>query len=279
MSEYLLGTGDEEFERLRFQHEVWRDETEQLWQLAGFGPGQTILDLGSGPGLATVDLATVVGSSGRVVALDASEIYTQLLNKHIVDKGLDHIDVQVGNVYVSDYGTDIFDGVFTRWLLCYLADHDSVVRKVAAALRPGGKLVALDYSNYLAMNLEPKSERFQRIFRKVLQSFHDAGGDLYVGRKLPSVMERFGFVIDDIVPIVRTGRPGSPLWTWVTQFQKSYLPSLVERGYITQQELDEFSLEWQDRARDNRGFFVSPPMVGVVGTKKAEPHQARRSTP
>lgn len=38
------------------------------FRAAGFGPGQTILDVGSGPGHATADLAELVGPTGTIIA-------------------------------------------------------------------------------------------------------------------------------------------------------------------------------------------------------------------
>ena len=55
--EYVLGTNDEELMRLGFQHRVWGEQAFALWERAGFAPGQTIVDVGCGPGFATLDLA------------------------------------------------------------------------------------------------------------------------------------------------------------------------------------------------------------------------------
>ncbi len=266
--EYLLGTNDEELERLRFQHEVWRTETERLWSLANFREGQTLLDLAAGPGLATVDLAGIVGASGRVVALDASPKYTDLLRRHVADTGIANIEVRTGDVYECDYGSACFDGVFIRWLFCFLTDHESIVKKSATALKPGGTLVAFDYFNYLAVDLEPSGDRFRYVFKRIQQSFVDAGGDLYVGGKLPLLLKNNDFVVEEIVPVCRAARPGSDVWAWVTRFLQTYLPGLVDKGYISQRELEEFRNEWQERETDGVSFFFSPPMLGIVATRK-----------
>jgi ubiquinone/menaquinone biosynthesis C-methylase UbiE len=59
--DYLLGTHDEEVERLGLQHRVWRPRASDAWRRAGFTTGQTLLDVGCGPGWATLDLAEIVG--------------------------------------------------------------------------------------------------------------------------------------------------------------------------------------------------------------------------
>ena len=53
-NEYLLGCAPEELHRLGFQHRVWSHATHALWNRAGFGPGQRLVDLGCGPSAAGV---------------------------------------------------------------------------------------------------------------------------------------------------------------------------------------------------------------------------------
>ena len=68
--DYVLGTHDEEIERLGIQHSVWRPRAVAAWRRAGFKPGDTLIDVGSGPGYATLDLAELTGENGRVIAVD-----------------------------------------------------------------------------------------------------------------------------------------------------------------------------------------------------------------
>ncbi len=67
---YVIGTHDAEIDRLGVQHRVWRSSVLDLWRLGGITVGQTVIDIGSGPGHATLDLAEIVGNGGKVVALE-----------------------------------------------------------------------------------------------------------------------------------------------------------------------------------------------------------------
>ncbi len=60
---YVLGSHERERERLQRQHAIWRDDCLAAWQQAGWGTGQRLLDLGCGPGFASLDLAQRVGHS------------------------------------------------------------------------------------------------------------------------------------------------------------------------------------------------------------------------
>ena len=62
--DYVLGTQDEEIERLGLQHRVWRPRMLDAWRRAGIGVGHRIVDVGAGPGYATLDLAEIVGRGG-----------------------------------------------------------------------------------------------------------------------------------------------------------------------------------------------------------------------
>ena len=55
--DYLLGTHDDEIARLALQHRVWRPRVLDAWRRAGIGPGDRVIDIGAGPGFASLDLA------------------------------------------------------------------------------------------------------------------------------------------------------------------------------------------------------------------------------
>ena len=55
--DYVLGTHDAEVERLGLQHRVWRERARDAWARAGIAAGQTVIDVGAGPGYAAIDLA------------------------------------------------------------------------------------------------------------------------------------------------------------------------------------------------------------------------------
>src|SRR5574341_2357266 len=89
--DYVLGTHDDEISRLALQHRVWRPRALDAWRRAGFTVGQTLLDIGCGPGHASVDLAGIVGPSGRIVAIDRSRRFLDALEATRLQRDLDNI--------------------------------------------------------------------------------------------------------------------------------------------------------------------------------------------
>ena len=62
---YILGTDNEEIKRLELQHQIWLSEAKAGWVSANFSKNNTILDLGSGPGTCSKELAKIVGATKK----------------------------------------------------------------------------------------------------------------------------------------------------------------------------------------------------------------------
>ena len=75
----------------RLQHRVWRPRALDAWRRAGITVGDTVLDVGSGPGHAALDLAEIVGPSGRVLAIDRSRRFLDWLEAARAARGLAHL--------------------------------------------------------------------------------------------------------------------------------------------------------------------------------------------
>ena len=69
-SDYALGSTDAEHDRLIRQAARLAPLTERLFREAGIGPGQRVLDLGSGVGDVAMLVAGLVGHSGEVVGIE-----------------------------------------------------------------------------------------------------------------------------------------------------------------------------------------------------------------
>jgi SAM-dependent methyltransferase len=264
---YILGDTDDELARLRSQHEVWRDQTRQLYRRAGFRQGQTLLDVGCGPGFTTGDLLEIAGPDGRVIAIDSSPKVIEILNAEMSTRGISNVTGIVRDV--TRLGDDVgpVDGALARWVLCYLDEPHAAVNSVAGILRPGGALAVIDYLNYRSITVEPASDLFDRAYRAVFESFRNRGGGLEVGRRVPALMDAAGLQVEVLEPIWGVGRPGSGIWNWLSGFQETYFPRLVEKGFLTQKELDDYNRFWTEISSRTDAFLSAPPMIGIVGRK------------
>ena len=265
---YLLGTDADERRRLETQHRLWAEWAHDLWERAGFGPGDGLLDLGCGPGFASIELADRVGAQGRVLAVDESPRFVEALAREADRRGLAQLTARVERVEALQLEPGSLDGAFARWLFCFLPDPLPVIDRVVSGLRPGGRLVVWDYLNYNATALHPRSPAFERVLAAVYESWRRTGGDLNVGERLPGLIAGAGCRLVELVPLARFARPGTALWQWPTGFFFGYVPRLVEAGLLTEAEREAFEADWRERERDPGAFLSAPPMVGIIAEKR-----------
>lgn len=265
--EYALGTHDAEVVRLGVQHKLWSADAFAIWERAGISAGNTVLDIGSGPGYTSYDLAGVVTSKGKVIAVDESARFIEHLKGRLKNDSGISIEPRVGDVQALDLPANSIDAAYQRWVLCFVKDPEAVIRGVAKALKPGGVFAIQEYMHYTGILLAPESKAFNRFVSIVAGTWIEHGGDPNVGMKLPALLVKHGFTLQEVRPLHRGARPHSQLWTWPTIFIDTYAPKLVEEGRMTQEEHRALVRDWEQRSNDPGAFFCSPPMVEIIAVK------------
>jgi demethylmenaquinone methyltransferase/2-methoxy-6-polyprenyl-1,4-benzoquinol methylase len=108
---------------------------------AGLRPGQTALDLCTGTGRLAHELLPFVGPSGRVVGVDFSAAMLELA------RGREpHIEFRLGDVTRLSEADASVDAVTIGFGLRNLVDRDAALREMFRVLRPGGRLVILEFA-------------------------------------------------------------------------------------------------------------------------------------
>ena len=143
--DYVLGTHEEELERLGVQHQAWRPVVLDCWKQAGVTAGSKVLDVGAGPGYATVDLAEIVGPSGRVVAVERSGNFVEAIKNSARKGGLSNVEVHELDLMNDDLPGGPYDFAWCRWVLCFVSDPELVVKKIANVLRRRGRAIFHEY--------------------------------------------------------------------------------------------------------------------------------------
>lgn len=240
-----------------------------LWRRAGFRPGQTILDLGCGPGYTSIDLAQLVGPKGCVIALDTSARFIDHLRATAASLKLNQIEAQVADAEQLDLPANSIDGAYSRWMFCFLADPKEVLSAVARSLRPGGPIAITDYFNQQAETVAPKSEAIDRVFRAIGEAWQVRGGDPDIAGRLPRLLADCGLEVQELYPMIRIGRPGSLEWEWIETIVFNFLPTMIELGVLSAADRKAFEAQWEERREDPYSFFCSPPVIDIIATKPA----------
>jgi len=139
-ADYPLGNTDAEHERLIRQAACVAPITERFFREAGIGPGQRVLDLGSGVGDVAMLAARMVGPSGEVVAIERDRNAIAKASARVTEAGFHNVSFSESNVNeIMDEKP--FDAVVGRFILMYLPDPVATLRAISQLVRPGGVFV------------------------------------------------------------------------------------------------------------------------------------------
>lgn len=255
-----------EIARLKLQHEVWKEKTDAAISKAEFSRGDRLLDLGCGPGALSFDLAEITGPEGSVLAIDKSELFIRHLREQSALPGKPWIDARVGDICEYPYIENSLDGVVCRWMLMFLVKPEHVIEKLALALKPGARIVVMEYVQFRSMSLWPNGEAFKKLYHAVHKLIGTFGGNADIGGHVPDILTAHGFEVLDMMPMLRVGRPGSALWDWLDATHKNH-PNLVESGLISREDLDAYDAEWAEAGKDPSAFFTTPPVLATIARK------------
>jgi ubiquinone/menaquinone biosynthesis C-methylase UbiE len=106
--------------------------------------GEVWADLGAGTGVFTRALAALVGPAGRVIAVDRDARALAALRGRAAEGGAAAVEVVVGDV-AGPLALPPLDGAVMANVLHFVADAAGTLRRVAGVLRPGGRLVLMEY--------------------------------------------------------------------------------------------------------------------------------------
>jgi len=267
--EYVLGTHDAEIDRLGLQHRVWHPRALDAWRRAGFTIGQTIVDVGCGPGYATIDLAEIVGGSGRVVAVDRSRRFLDALERSARLRGFENrIETHELDLAESPLPEGSADGAWARWILAFVREPRALLARISRVLRPGGVFVSHEYFDYSTWRLSPRSPELEEFVSIVMASWRADGGEPDVGLEIPRWLEELGFEILSLKPIVDAVRPSDAVWKWPSAFIEVGLARLVSLGRLTDEQARRIRTAFDERERDPSALMITPAVLEVIAARK-----------
>lgn len=222
-------------------------------------PGQTLLDVGCGPGTITVDLARRL-APGTVVGLDSVPEIVAAADGLRVGAHLHNCRFEVGDVYALDHPDGAFDVVHAHQVLQHLTDPVAALAEMRRVTRPGGLVAARD-ADYAAMTWWPASpmlDRWQELYHQITVT-NRCEAD--AGRRLLGWAQAAGF--EDIEATSSSwtfADPASRQWwgqLWADRvLSSSYAEQALEHELSTQEELDAIAAAWRAWAEDPAGWFA-----------------------
>jgi SAM-dependent methyltransferase len=270
--DYVLGTHDEEIERLGLQHRAWRQRALDAWRSAGIGPGQTVLDVGCGPGYAALDLAELVGPSGRVVAIDKSERFLRALEAACCERRIGNITAYPADLDAGEFPDLIADCAWCRWVFAFVKNPRALLVRIAAALAPEAVIVVHEYFDYSTWRAAPPCPELEEFVGAVMASWRAQGGEPDIALSLPGWLEELRFELRTARPIIDVVQPDHLSWSWLATFVEVGRSRLVELGYLSPSRSESIWQAFIALQATPRARMISPGVLEIVAARP------RRST-
>jgi len=116
-----------------------RDVTDALVEYAAPQPGMKILDLASGTGEPAISLATRIGHTGHVTALDLSSDLLQIAARRAAERKLPNFATCQADAHSLPFPDDSFDLATSRFGVMFFADSQKALRELRRVLKPGAR--------------------------------------------------------------------------------------------------------------------------------------------
>ena len=116
-------------------------------ELSGLRQGNRVLDLAGGTGDLSIRFSPIVGKEGHVVLADINAEMLKVGRDRIVDRGLQsNITVAQSDAECLPFADNCFDCVCIAYGLRNLTRKERALESILRVLRPGGRLVVLEFS-------------------------------------------------------------------------------------------------------------------------------------
>ncbi|MEV1179123.1 class I SAM-dependent methyltransferase [Nonomuraea sp. NPDC049784] len=235
----------------------WRTaENSAAYLLPHLKPHMKVLDVGSGPGTISADLAGLVG---HLTVSEVTEEALDLARAEVTARGVDNVDFAVADVHALDFPDDTFCVVHAHQVLQHVGDPVQALREMRRVTKPTGYVAVRDsdYSAFTWYPLLPELDEWLALYKKVARG---NGGEPDAGRRLLSWARAAGFT--DVTATSSTwcfATPDDRAWwggMWAERILRSSMAEqALAGGAATEADLRRISEGWLKWAEAEDGWL------------------------
>lgn len=268
-SSYALGSTDAEHERLIWQAQRFGPFTERLFREAGIGPGQRVLDIGSGVGDVALLVARLVGPSGEVVGIERDARSIARAQARVTEAGLRNVSFMQCDVSQIPDGK-LFDAAVGRFILMWLPDAAAALRTISGFVRPGGVIAFQEPYWVPLLALLVPLPLWSAAASVIHETFRRSGGIPDMGPALYQAFQDAGLPGPSMRLEMLLGK-GPDFAQWFYDILGTLRPQILELKVPTGSlgDMDTLVERLQDESKFSNSVVSFPPPVGAWVRKPA----------
>lgn len=218
----------------------------------GILSGDTVLDIGCGPGADLPAMAAAAGGGGRVIGLDSDGVALARAASHT--QRLPRVRLARCDAHGLPLGDAVIDRVHIDRVLQHLADPAAALCEVKRVLRPGGTAVFAE-PDWDTLVIDYPDLAIARAYTRFVADRVVRNG--CIGRQLVALASHAGLVVHSISPITTVSRDATAA-DKVLGLQR-VTQRAASAGYFTAEQ----ATRWLDDLADGP-FFASMTLFVVV---------------
>ncbi len=217
--------------------------TTRFLREAGIEEGMKVLEIGCGNGEVTAVLASLVGPSGTVLAVDRSEAPLVAARNRLDAAGLTAVSFLQRDVNELTESSDLsglaeyeFDALVGRRVLMYLPDPAAVLRRLKPLLRPQGLVVFEESDTTMVPGSKESLPLHDRCMGWLRATLRSEGANIHMGFDLPSVFLAAGYSVEGVSAEAIVQGQGTQFL--LADLVRMMVPRIVKAEVATEAEID-----------------------------------------
>lgn len=265
-TDYLLGGGSAEVERLRLTARVWEPEAEVMLDKIGLTPGANCIDLGCGPAGILGPLSRRVGAEGKVLGVDTNSTQLTAAREFVTQNALHNVEIRELDAYHTSLLRESFDLTHVRFLFSPVGRDDELLREMLGLTKLGGT-VAIQETEATSWNCFPQHPAWFKLKELILAAFKRGGGDFDAGQRTFTMLRKAGLQDVQVRAALFALPHGHPYRQLPVQFATSLRPRILSNSLLSEAELDELLGSCQELINDPARFWLTFTVIQVWGRK------------